>query len=139
MYAVNRVVAMSKTKRPVRDSEVEQIVWYRGTDREIFGRALCDVGGLSKIGFGLLELSPGCNTLPAHYHTREEEHLYVLEGAGTLHLGAETFPLEKGSYVNFPAGQAIPHFVSNESDALLKYIMVGERIEGDEVVYAGDA
>jgi len=129
---------MSKVKRPVRDSEVEKIAWYRGTVREIFGRGLCDVGGPSKVGFGLLELSPGCNTLPAHYHTLEEEHLYVLEGAGVLHLGEETHPLVKGSYANFPAGQAIPHFVSNESDTPLKYIMVGERIEGDEVVYADD-
>ena len=130
---------MSKAKKPVRDSEVEQVAWYRGTDREVFGRAVCDVGGSSKIGFGILELSPGCNTLPAHYHTLEEEHLYVLEGTGTLHLGAETYPLEKGSYVTFPAGQATPHFLSNESQAPLKYIMVGERDEDDEVVYADDA
>jgi uncharacterized cupin superfamily protein len=130
---------VSKAKKPIRDSEVERVAWYRGTDREVFGRALCDVGGLSKIGFGILELSPGCNTLPAHYHTLEEEHLYVLEGAGTLHLGTERYPLEKGSYVTFPAGQAIPHFLSNESQAPLKYIMVGERNEDDEVVYANDA
>ena len=115
---------------------MEQNSWYRGTDREVFGRAISDVGGSSKIGFGILELSPGCNTLPAHYHTLEEEHLYVLEGVGTLHLGTEKFSLEKGSYITFPAGQAVPHFVSNESQAPLKYIMVGERIEGDEVVYA---
>ena len=130
---------MSKAKRPVRDSDVEQVAWYRGTDREVFGRALCDVGGVSKIGFGILELSPGCNTLPAHYHTLEEEHLYVLEGTGTLHLGAERYPLEQGSYVTFPAGQAIPHFLSNESQAPLKYIMVGERNENDDVIYADDA
>ena len=129
---------MSKIKKPINASEVENVVWYSGTDREIHGRALCDVGGLSKIGFGILDLSPGCNTLPAHYHTWEEEHLYVLEGAGTLHLGDRTYPLVKGSYVNFPAGQEIPHFVSNESDMPLKYIMVGERIEGDEVKYADD-
>ena len=125
-------------KKPIRDSQVEKHTWYAGTDREIAGRALCDVGGSSKIGFGILELSPGCNTLPAHYHSLEEEHLYVLEGSGTLHLGEENFPLEKGSYTHFPAGQAIPHYLSNESDAVLTYIMVGERIEGDEVAYAHD-
>mgnify|MGYP001815243960 CR=1 FL=1 len=130
---------MSKVKSPVHDSEVEQSIWYRGTDREILGQALCDVGGSSKIGFGILKLSPWCDTRPAHYHTLEEEHLYVLEGVGILHLGTEAFPLLKGSYVNFPAGQAKTHFVSNTSDAPLKYIMVGERIENDEVVYTNDA
>jgi uncharacterized cupin superfamily protein len=130
---------MSKAKRPIHASDVEQNAWYLGTNREIFGQALCDVGGSSKIGFGILELSPGCDTRPAHYHTLEEEHLYVLEGVGILHLGADNFPLRKGSYVNFPAGEATPHYVSNTSDASFKYIMVGERIEDDEVVYTNDA
>lgn len=130
---------MIKVKKPVHDSEVEKVAWYQGTDREIFGQALCDVGGTSKVGFGLVELSPGCNTLPAHYHTLEEEHLYVLEGAGKLHLGMDVYSLVKGSYVNFPAGQKDPHFVSNDSTTSLRYIMVGERIEGDEVVYTNDA
>jgi uncharacterized cupin superfamily protein len=130
---------MNKVKKPVQDSDVKQTAWYRGTDREVFGRALSDIGGSSKIGFGILELSPGCNTLPAHYHTLEEEHLYVLDGFGTLHLGAEAYPLERGSYVIFPAGHAVPHFVSNESQTPLRYIMVGERIDDDEVVYANNA
>ena len=126
---------MSKFKKPVHDSDVEKTGWYLGTDREIFGQALCDVGGISRIGFGIVELSPGCSTLPAHYHTLEEEHLYVLEGSGRLHLGTESYSLMRGSYVHFPAGQEVPHFVSNDSDGPLKYIMVGERIERDEVVY----
>ena len=130
---------MAAAKKPINDSEVETQVWYRGTDRELHGRALCDVGGPSKIGFGIVELLAGCNTLPGHYHTREEEHLYVLEGTGTLHLGGETYPLVTRSYVTFPAGQKIPHYVSNESNEPLKYIMVGERLEDDEVVYPAHA
>ncbi len=129
---------MSKVKKPVLDSDVEKNAWYQGTNREVFGQALCDVGGVSKLGFGLLELSPGCNTLPAHYHTEEEEHLYVLSGAATLHIGSETFPIMRGSYVTFPAGQAAPHYISNNSSKPLRYIMVGERIESDELVYADD-
>jgi hypothetical protein len=65
-------------KRPINEDQVEIQVWYAGTDREIRGRALCDVGGPSKVGVGLLELPPGCNTQPGHYHTKEEEHLYGL-------------------------------------------------------------
>ena len=129
---------MTHSKEPIHDSEVEAVAWYRGTDREIFGRALCDVGGPSKVGFGILELSPGCDTRPAHYHTREEEHLYVLEGTGTLHLGDQSYPLVSGSYANFPAGQEEFHFISNKSGGVLRYIMVGERIENDEVRYASD-
>jgi uncharacterized cupin superfamily protein len=129
---------MTEAKKPIHDSEVENQVWYRDTDRELHGRALGDVGGSSKIGFGILELNSECNTLPGHYHKKEEEHLYVLEGTGTLHLGEETYQLVRGSYVNFPAGQEIPHYISNESDEPLKYVMVGERLEDDEVVYPAD-
>ena len=126
---------MVEAKKPVHESEVEPEVWYRGTDRELHGLALCDVGGPAKVGVGIVILSPGCNTLPGHFHTKEEEHLYVLEGTGTVHLGSDTYPLVKGSYVNFPAGQELPHYISNESNEPLKYIMVGERLKDDEVVY----
>jgi len=124
-------------KRPVHASEVPVEVWYVGTDREIRGRALCDLGGAAKVGVGVLELPPGSNTRPAHWHSREEEHLYVLAGRGVLHLGSETFALEPGSYVCFPAGQALAHFLENIGTEPFSYLMIGERIEGDEVTYPG--
>lgn len=122
-------------KQPMRAADVPADVWYEGTDREIRGRALSDVGGRARVGVGLLELPPGSNTLPAHYHTHEEEHLYVLDGTLTLHLGAETHRLEPGSYVCFPAAQAVPHHLSNDGQVPARYLMVGERIEVDRVVY----
>lgn len=122
-------------KRPVRESDLDWAVWYGGTTREIRGKALSDVGGDAKIGFGLLELPPGCDTTPAHYHTLEEEHLYVLSGRLTLHLGGETFALGPGAYVCFPAGQALRHHLKNDGAEPALYLMIGERIAGDRVVY----
>ena len=122
-------------KRPVCAAELDWTVWYSGTPREIRGKALCDVGGSSKIGVGLLELPPGSDTSPAHYHTHEEEHLYLLSGRVTLHLGAERFELEPGSYVCFPAGQAVRHRLENRGAEPARYLMIGERIAGDRVVY----
>jgi hypothetical protein len=84
------------TKQPLHESEVESDTWYEGTDREIRGKGLSDVGGRAKVGVGLLELPPGSNTLPAHYHTREDEHLYVIEGELVLYLGIEVFELVAG-------------------------------------------
>ncbi|MCX7064266.1 MAG: cupin domain-containing protein [Proteobacteria bacterium] len=122
-------------KQPVRESDLSWEVWYAGTDREIRGKGVCDVGGRAKVGFGILELPPGCNTRPAHYHSIEEEHLYALSGEATLHLGATLFALAPGSYVCFPAGQKHAHFIDNTGTTPFKYIMVGERISADEVVY----
>ena len=122
-------------KLPVHESDVTPEVWYENTDREIIGRVLCDVGSKSKVGVGLLDLPPGSNTKPAHYHTLEEEHLYVVEGSATLHLGDQSFVLVPGSYVCFPAGQEQAHYLHNDGDHTCRYVMVGERIEADQVVY----
>jgi uncharacterized cupin superfamily protein len=126
-------------KHPVHESEIAGQVWYQGTDREISGKALCDAQGKSKIGFGLLELPAGCNTKPGHWHSKEEEHLFALSGVATLHLGGDLFSLRAGSYVCFPAGQQLPHYLENEGTEPFRYIMVGERIEGDEVTYPPEA
>ena len=122
-------------KAPVHESDVSAETWYQGTDREIRGKPLCDAGGKAKIGFGLMELPPGSNTRPPHWHSKEEEHLYVLSGKATLHLGEEHFPLRPGSYVCFPAAQPIGHFLENNGTEALCYIIVGERLKDDEVTY----
>ena len=122
-------------KRPVHESEVAAESWYVGTNREIRGKPLSDVGGKAKVGFGLMELPPGSNTRPAHWHSKEEEHLYILSGHATLHLGMERFALRPGSYVCFPAAQAKEHCLENTGSESLQYIIVGERIKDDEVTY----
>jgi uncharacterized cupin superfamily protein len=127
-------------KRPIHESAVSWQTWYTGTDREIRGKALCDVGGTARVGVGLLELPPGSHTRPGHHHSHEEEHLYALAGEANLHLGAQTFVLVAGSYVCFPAGQAVAHHLHNTGTQPFRYLMIGERIAEDEVTYPdGDA
>ncbi len=126
---------MSAPKKPLHQADVPAQTWYENTAREIRGKALSDVGGHAKIGVGLLELPPGSNTKPGHWHSKEEEHLYAVSGSATLHLGDQTFPLVAGSYVCFPAGQAVPHYIENTGSDPFCYLMIGERIADDEVTY----
>lgn len=126
-------------KKPVHQSEVAFETWYKGTDREIRGKPLCDVGGTAKVGVGLMELPPGSNTKPAHWHSQEEEHLYALWGKASLFLGTEEFSLVPGSYVCFPASQSEPHYLANTGTEPFVYLMIGERIEDDEVTYSPGA
>ena len=42
-------------------------------------------------------LPPGRQANPAHYHLLEEEHVFVLEGALTLRLGARAFDFSPGT------------------------------------------
>lgn len=124
-------------KKPVHESDLDWTIWYAGTAREIRGKALCDAGGApAKVGVGLCELPAGSDTTPAHYHTREEEHLYALSGEATLVLGDQEFALYAGSYVCFPAGQALHHHLVNRSSEVFRYLMVGERLADDEVKHA---
>ncbi len=44
---------------------------------------------------------------PLHTHTREDETLYVLEGAITAYVGGEKFEVEAGSYAALPKN--VPH------------------------------
>jgi len=122
-------------KRPIAATNVPAEVWYAGTDREIRGRALCDVGGTARIGVGLLELPPGSHTRPSHWHSLEEEHLYALSGTAILHLGEERHDLHSGSYVCFPAGQPVAHHLENVGAEPFVYLMIGERIADDRVTY----
>jgi len=126
-------------KRPLLAQEVAAEVFYAGTDREIRGRALCDVGGRAKIGVGLMELPAGSNTKPSHWHSHEEEHLYALSGSAVLYLGTEQYQLKGGSYVCFPASQATGHHLENQGSETFVYIIVGERIADDKVTYPSAA
>ena len=46
---------------------------------------------------------------PLHHHTREDETVYVLEGAITAFVGDQRIDVEAGSYAALPKG--IPHTV----------------------------
>ncbi|MFO1265739.1 MAG: cupin domain-containing protein [Rubrivivax sp.] len=129
---------LASMKRPLRALEVPAEAWYIGTDREIRGRPLCDVGGRAKVGVGLMELPAGCNTKPGHWHSHEEEHLYAISGQAVLHLGAEEHLLQASCYVCFPAGQEVAHHLENRGTEPFVYLMVGERVGDDKVTYPSD-
>jgi uncharacterized cupin superfamily protein len=126
-------------KRPLRALDVPAEAWYVGTDREIRGRPLCDIGGKAKVGVGLMELPPGSNTKPGHWHSHEEEHHYALSGSAVLHLDAGQHQLESGSYVCFPAGQEAAHHLESRGTEPFVYLIVGERIPVDKVTYPESA
>jgi uncharacterized cupin superfamily protein len=88
-----------------------------------------------KVGFVIEELSPGKQTAPAHYHTREEEHVYILEGTLTVRIGKDMHIMEAGDYVRFPAGVPQEHCLFNRSNAVCRYVLVGEKDRHDVTVY----
>jgi uncharacterized cupin superfamily protein len=98
-------------------------------------RALGDVAGLSNFGVNLVRLPPGSPSSMRHWHAREDEFVYVLEGEVVLETDAGEQVIKAGMCAGFPAGVADGHRLVNKSNAVAVYLEVGDRRFGDEVVY----
>ena len=87
------------------------------------------------MGVCIQELPRGCSTNPAHYHLKEEEHLFVLSGKMKLRLGEDEFDLSSGDYKCFSAGFPEAHCLMNPFNDPCEYLLWGERDPNDVVVY----
>src|SRR5262245_2698979 len=96
---------------------------------------LAAVGEDYRVGVAIEELPPGKQSSPAHYHIFEEEHVYILEGALSVRIGADTHAMTAGDYVCFPAGQKAGHCLINDGGAPCRYVIVGERNPNEVAVY----
>jgi uncharacterized cupin superfamily protein len=102
-------------------------------------RALGDLFGLDQFGVNLTELAPGAQSALRHWHSHEDELVYVLEGEITLITGAGEEVLRPGDVVGFKAGVANGHHLVNRSERPVRYLEIGSRrIEVDRAVYPDD-
>ena len=98
-------------------------------------RQLGEALGLRRFGVNLTTLPPGKESSMRHWHSHEEEFVYVLEGEVVLRTDAGEQLLQAGSCAGFPAGSGDGHQLVNRSDRPAVYLEVGSRDEADEVVY----
>src|SRR3954468_6147666 len=68
-------------------------------------RALGDAVGLTKIGVNHTTLPPGKESSMRHWHTREEEFIFVLSGEVVLQTDAGEQTLIAGMCAGFPASK----------------------------------
>ncbi|MCU4975273.1 cupin domain-containing protein [Halobacteria archaeon AArc-m2/3/4] len=117
--------------------DAEDVEWTALEEGETFFRRkqLGEAAGGDRIGCSLYEIPPGKRSWPYHYHTANEEALYVLSGNGTLRLDGETTSLEEGVYVALPADERGAHRVINDSDEPLSYLVLSTMDEPDVTVY----
>lgn len=115
--------------------DLEWQAWSHGERLGSRTKALGEAAGCEHVGVVLEELPPGKQSSVPHFHTTEEEHLFVLEGEAFLCWGDEEYQLTPGSYVCFPAGEPRAHYLVNHGSEDCRYIVVGERNPNDVVVY----
>ena len=109
---------------------------FRATVESREKRALGDATGLSQFGVNLVTMPPGCWSAQRHWHTHEDEFVYVLDGELTLVTDAGEQVLRAGMAAGFPAGKADGHHLINRTDRPALYLEVGTRHEDvDEVDY----
>ena len=101
-------------------------------------RALGDAFGLDGFGVNLSRLPPGCASALRHFHTHEDEFIYVLEGTPTRVTDAGETTLAPGMCAGFKASQGGGHHLVNRSDADVVYLEVGGREDADAVTYPDD-
>jgi uncharacterized cupin superfamily protein len=98
-------------------------------------RALGNELGLTRYGVNLTRVEPGAWSAQRHWHTRQDEFIYVLEGELVLVTDAGEQTLRPGMAAGFPAGKADGHHLINRSNGPALYLEVGDRVAGDEVHY----
>ena len=103
-------------------------------DRVVVGRERKRLGnavGLDQFGVNLTTLKPGAASALRHWHEKEDELVYVLEGEVVLIEDDAETVLRAGDCAAFPKGSGNGHHMINRSGATAVYLEVGSRSRAD--------
>ena len=101
-------------------------------------RRLGDACGLTRMGVNLVTLGPGGQSSLRHWHTLEDEFVYVVSGEVTLVTDAGEQVLGAGMCAGYPAGARDAHHFQNRGAAPAVYLEIGTRVPGDASFYPDD-
>ena len=101
-------------------------------------RRLGDACGLTRFGVNLVTLGPGGQSALRHWHTLDDEFVYVLSGEVVLVTNDGDQVLRAGMAAGYPAGKKDAHHFINRSNAQATYLEFGNRTEGDTAFYPDD-
>ncbi len=97
---------------------------------------LADAAGLTQFGVNELTLPPGTWSSLRHWHSHEDEFVYVLQGSVVLVTDAGEERLGPGDSAGFRAGVRDGHCLQNRSDGAAVLLVVGSRHDEDEGEYS---
>ena len=107
-------------------------------DNETFGTgaALGRSLGLKRIGINYEILQPGDRSSWPHAHKEDEEFILILEGHPQIWIDGNLFDLRPGDCVGLPPGTGHAHTLLNNTDHVVKAIVVGDSgIPTDKIFY----
>jgi uncharacterized cupin superfamily protein len=98
-------------------------------------RRLGDHFGLTQFGVVQSTLNPGAQAGLRHWHSLEEEFIFVLQGELCLVVNDGEHLLGAGMCVGFKAGDRNAHLLVNRSQSVAHYLIIGSRVSGDMCFY----
>ena len=98
-------------------------------------RRIGDAAGLTRFGVNLVTLNPGVASSHRHWHSHEDEFVYILQGEVTLVTDGGEQVLGPGMAAGFPAGVPDGHHLLNNGDAPAIYLEIGDRNPDDGAEY----
>jgi uncharacterized cupin superfamily protein len=116
---------MSTRRHPniVNRDEIEAKPTDRGKHR-FTRRRFTSAAGNQQLGGSLMEVAPGAISYPFHFHTNNEEAIYVISGSGIARIGEERVPVRAGDWIAHPVGRANAHQMINTGDVPLVYLAI---------------
>jgi uncharacterized cupin superfamily protein len=105
---------------------------------EMAGRAyqrLGDAAGLSQFGANLVTMQPGAVSSLRHWHSGEDEFVWVTSGELVLVQDGGESVLRAGDAAGFKAGDPDGHHLHNRSGAIASFLVIGTRVETDTCTY----
>jgi uncharacterized cupin superfamily protein len=96
---------------------------------------LTEPGRLTQFGAFIHVLQPGTRSSIKHWHSDEDELVYVLEGEVTVIEGSEEIILYAGDAATFKAGDPVGHSLWNKGEKPTRVLVVGTRAQVDRVTY----
>lgn len=118
----------------VNKDEVDPNEMKKGKHHAIT-RRFGPAAGNQQLGATLTELPPGAISYPFHYHSANEEALYVLSGTGTARIGDARVPVRAGDWIAHPVGPTHAHQMINDGAEPLVYLAISTVRKAEVVGY----
>jgi len=98
-------------------------------------KRLGDAAGLTQYGVNLLRLPPGVWSSQRHWHTGQDEFVYILSGEVVLVTDTGEEILKAGDCAGFKAGDKDGHHLQNRSSTDVLLLEIGTRPATDSGEY----
>jgi len=129
-------MAMAATTKTSQTGRLHKPAPFSDVAQHRRKRRLGDALGLTDYGVNLVVLPPGAESCLRHWHSHEDEFIYVLDGKITLVTNDGRQILGPGMAAGFPKGVANGHQLINEGATPARYLEIGSRAHADLVDYS---